>query len=258
MGALYDFLDKVNKWIDKHTPIDSETVFWERRAEGILAHAKPQQLIAAGEDYAGPFNITQKDDTTLTIGKDSINPIIYNGVEYDFAETNLTVTQEGYICLKKVKSQSDVLEILDEVPNSCPGYIYWPIGYVWFEDDIITDFEQIQFGEISLKDEYTGDFAVYKTGDMSVLISSGTMVLGTTTYSFPATSQIISTARYIYLKITYASGAYTIAVYVSSSSTMAQTSTEFYVPIANITVDSGITAINQRQRGAIIQSGRVL
>lgn len=151
MGKLSDFLKSVNDWIGKHEVIDSPTVTWERSAAGLLAHTSLTPLGGVGSgDYEGPFNVIQKDDTSVTVGTDSTNLIILGLVSYSFTEADLTVSASGYACLKITYSigYTYALEFSASLPTQTATNFYIPLAYVTVADGAISAIEQLQFGAI--------------------------------------------------------------------------------------------------------------
>jgi hypothetical protein len=113
---------------------------------------------------------------------------------------------------------------------------------------------------------YAGPFAVVAATATSVTVYgnnstegrnyTATITLGTTIKTFPEATLSVTSSGYVYLKITYTT-AYVVEL-ATAASVPAQTDTEYYIPLAYVTVtDGSISGIDQFQYGQIQGSGRI-
>lgn len=108
---------------------------------------------------------------------------------------------------------------------------------------------------------YAGPFNVIKKDNTTVTVGKDAfniVFLGQTDAAMSETDIAVTASGFIGLKITFSGSAYTY-VFKHYTTFPAQTATEFYIPLAYVTVaSSAISRIEQLQYGNIVQSGRIL
>jgi len=114
---------------------------------------------------------------------------------------------------------------------------------------------------------YAGPFAVVAATATSVTVYgnnstegrnyTATITLGTTIKTFPEATLSVTSSGYVYLKITYESSAY-VGLLTTAANVPAQTATEYYIPLAYVTVTNGaISGVDQFQYGQVQGAGRI-
>ena len=114
------------------------------------------------------------------------------------------------------------------------------------------------FAVVNSSTESTQQITVYSQNAEEGRPAAATVTLGTTVKTFAETTLSVSASGYVYLKITYSGSAYIVET-ASAASMPAQAATEYYVPLAYVTVtDGAISDIQQLQFGQVEGAGRIL
>jgi hypothetical protein len=160
MSGLFD---KIREMIADMLPrfADNKNVKWIQTGENTweaIVKVPPARSESSAE-YAGPFAVVKKDDTTVTLqgynaDKDRYcyNPLILGLKTYDVAERDISVSASAWIYMKITYDGSDYqLAFSAETgfKDQTATEFYIPLAYVKCGGDgKITDIIQLQYGNI--------------------------------------------------------------------------------------------------------------
>lgn len=152
--VLYEYINRLNQWLESTTFNDSPTIRTEKNDAGWTFHVKnmPETSSSGSNVYNGYFAVTNNSTDEVVQAKVAYGRCRINITDFEMAESNITITGNGgYVYLQAIMDEdgtinTPTIEFSENYFTYEDNTFKGLLGVVNTADSKITSISQVQYG----------------------------------------------------------------------------------------------------------------